>query len=100
MRIPNFIRTGSGVKHRTQDSYNLISEPEEIRIMNLHPNPQPYATLYGKVITISFVSKAQDPDTQRETIMNHTFFLPLSHVTNYFIEKLRMHEGKPGVVNV
>ena len=105
MNIPNFIRTGAGFTHRTKDSYYLVPEQTEIRLINLPPSKDPYLLMHktalnNYIITVSYVSKTQDPETLRETIRNHTFFLPLSNMMNDYASKLRKYVGKEGTVNV
>ena len=105
MNVPNVLYTPDGRIKRTVDSNHIVPEQTEIELINLPPTNQPYTLLHqtalnNYVITISFVSKVQDPTNKREHKQNHTFFLPLNKIMNDYVNKLRVHEGKEGTVNV
>ena len=105
MKLEHFIRTGAGFVYRTPNSIHLVPEQTEIELINLPPNSNPYTLLHqtalnNYVITVSFVKKTQDPETLRETIQNHTFFLPLTNVMNDYVQKLRSNVGKEGPIDV
>ena len=109
MNVPYFLYSpeldkGLTIK-RSGNSHHIVPERIEIDLMGLKTASQPYTLLHqaamnSYVITVSFVKKVQDPTTLRETICNHTFFLPLGDVMNDYVQKLRPYQGKEGAVNV
>ena len=74
----------------------MIDQSQQLmnKHITMHNNKNNY------IISVSFVRKTQDPDTYREAIENHTFFLPLSDLTNDYATKLKNYVGKEGTVNV